>query len=147
MSIRHKSDNFVVIDDYGHHPTEIATTLKAVREASPQSKIIVIFQPHRYTRTQNLMSDFAKCFMDADKLYITDIYAASEQPIEGIDAPRLISEVQKHGFKDVTYLPNLDDFLQTLEKEEEKSIIITFGAGSITNFSYKVAEYLKDRGL
>ena len=147
LSIRHKSDNFVVIDDYGHHPTEIATTLKAVREASPQSKIIVIFQPHRYTRTQNLMSDFAKCFMDADKLYITDIYAASEQPIEGIDAPRLISEVQKHGFKDVTYLPNLDDFLQTLEQEENKAIIITFGAGSITNFSFKIAEYLKDRGL
>lgn len=147
MSIRHKSNNFVVIDDYGHHPTEIATTLKAVREASPQSKITVIFQPHRYTRTQNLMSDFAKCFMDADKLYITDIYAASEQPIEGIDSPRLITEVQKHGFKDVTYLPNLDDFLQTLEKEESNSIIITFGAGSITNFSYKIAEYLKDRGL
>ena len=147
MSIRHKSENYVVIDDYGHHPTEIATTLKAVREARPGSKITVIFQPHRYSRTQNLMSDFAKCFMDADKLYITDIYAASEQPIEGIDAPRLISEVQKHGFKDVTYLPNLDDFLQTLEKEENSGIIITFGAGSITNFSYKIAEYLKDRGL
>ncbi len=147
MTIRFKNDNFIVIDDYGHHPTEIATTLKAVREAKTDGRIIVVFQPHRYSRTQNLMNDFAKCFMDADKLYITDIYAASEQPIEGIDAQRLIQEVQNHGFKDVSYLENLNDFLPTLHDEKGNTIIITFGAGSITNFSFVIADYLKERGM
>ena len=147
MSIRYKSEKYIVIDDYGHHPTEIATTLKAVREASPESSIVVIFQPHRYTRTRDLMSDFAKCFMDADKLYITDIYAASEKAIEGITAEKLIAEVKNHGFKDVSYLPNLNDFLPCLDESTEKhTIIMTFGAGSITNFSYTVADYLKERG-
>ena len=148
MSIRYKSDKYIVIDDYGHHPTEIATTLNAVREASPESSIVVIFQPHRYTRTRDLMSDFAKCFMDADKLYITDIYAASEKPIEGIVAEKLIAEVKNHGFKDVSYLPNLNDFLPSLDEEsnDKHTIIMTFGAGSITNFSYSVADYLKERG-
>ncbi len=146
MSIRYKSDEFIVIDDYGHHPTEITTTLKAVREARNSSQIIVIFQPHRYSRTQNLMNDFAKCFMDADKLYITDIYAASEKPIEGIDAQRLIQEVQNHGFKNVSYLENLNDFLPLLNNEKN-TIVLTFGAGSITNFSFVVADYLKERGM
>ena len=147
MSIRYKSEKYIVIDDYGHHPTEIATTLKAVREASPESSIVVIFQPHRYTRTRDLMSDFAKCFMDADKLYITDIYAASEKAIEGIVAEKLIAEVKNHGFKDVSYLPNLNDSLSDFDDNNEKhTIIMTFGAGSITNFSYIIADYLKERG-
>ena len=143
----HKSDKYIVIDDYGHHPTEIATTWKAVREASPESSIVVVFQPHRYTRTRDLMSDFAKCFMDADKLYITDIYAASEKAIEGITAEKLITEVKNHGFKDVSYLPNLNDFLPYLDENTAKhTIIMTFGAGSITNFSFVIADYLKERG-
>ncbi len=147
MSIRYKSEKYIVIDDYGHHPTEIATTLKAVREASSESSIVVIFQPHRYTRTRDLMSDFAKCFMDADKLYITDIYAASEKAIEGIVAEKLIAEVKNHGFKDVSYLPNLNDSLSDFDDNNEKhTIIMTFGAGSITNFSYIIADYLKERG-
>lgn len=147
MSVRYKSDKYIVIDDYGHHPTEISTTLKAVREASPESSIVVVFQPHRYTRTRDLMSEFAKCFMDVDRLYITDIYAASEKAIEGITAEKLISEVKNHGFKDVSYLPDLNDFLPKLDEISEKhSVIMTFGAGSITNFSYTVADYLKERG-
>lgn len=147
MSIRYKSEKYIVIDDYGHHPTEISTTLKAVREASQESNIVMVFQPHRYTRTKALMSDFAKCFMDADKLYITDIYAASEKAIEGITAERLITEVRNHGFKDVSYLPNLNDFLLSLDAENNQhTIIMTFGAGSITNFSYVIADYLKERG-
>lgn len=146
MSLRHKDDKFMVFDDYGHHPTEIATTLKAVREASANSRIVVVFQPHRYSRTQNLMSDFAKCFMDADKLYITDIYAASEKPIEGIDSERLVSEVKGHGFKDVTYLPEWKEFLNDIKEFDDRhTIIITFGAGSITNFSFEIASYIKER--
>ena len=93
------------------------------------------------------MNDFAKCFMDADKLYITDIYAASEKAIEGITAEKLITEVKNHGFKDVSYLPNLNDFLPYLDENTAKhTIIMTFGAGSITNFSIVIADYLKERG-
>ena len=86
--------------------------------------------------------------MDADKLYITDIYAASEKVIEGIVAEKLIAEVKNHGFKDVSYLPNLNDFFTFFDEErnEKHTIIITFGAGSITNFSFAVADYLKERG-
>ena len=85
--------------------------------------------------------------MDADKLYITDIYAASEKAIEGIVAEKLIAEVKNHGFKDVSYLPNLNDSLSDFDDNNEKhTIIMTFGAGSITNFSYIIADYLKERG-
>lgn len=147
MSIRYKSDNIIVMDDYGHHPTEISTTLKAVREASADSKIIVIFQPHRYSRTQNLMSDFAKCFMDADTLFVTDIYAASEKAIDGIDAERLVAEIRGYGFKNVSYLPEWKDFFKTADGiGEEKTVVITFGAGSITNFSFEIGEYFEKRG-
>ncbi|MBQ3033394.1 MAG: UDP-N-acetylmuramate--L-alanine ligase [Deferribacterales bacterium] len=146
MSRRYDNNGIIVLDDYGHHPTEIATTLKAVREAMPGRKISVIFQPHRYSRTQNLMGEFAKCFMDADKLFITDIYAASEQPIEGIDSEVLIREIKNYGFRDITYLPKWHDFFDYIDESDgEESVIITFGAGSITNFSYEIADYLKGK--
>lgn len=146
MSMRYVSETNKVIDDYGHHPTEISTTLKAIRESSPNSRIIVIFQPHRYSRTQNLMSDFAKCFMDADRLFITDIYAASESPIEGVSSSVLVEEVSKHGFKDVTYLPALDEFYKVIDEEcTNDTIFITFGAGNITNFSFDIARYLENK--
>ena len=144
MSVRYKDDSVIVVDDYGHHPTEIITTLKAIREASTNSRIMVVFQPHRYSRTRDLMSDFAKCFMDADSLFVTDIYAASEEAIEGINSERLINEIKGHGLKDVHYLPKWDDFFKEIdENRSEHTIIVTFGAGSITNFSFQIAEYIE----
>ncbi len=142
MSVRYDGDKCIVIDDYGHHPTEITATLKAIREAMPNNKIVTIFQPHRYSRTASLMSDFAKCFMDTDKLFITDIYAASEQPIEGIDAQALIDNIKKHGFKDINYLADFQDFYKQVDElGTEKVVIVTFGAGDITKFSHELAEY------
>ncbi len=142
MSVRYDGDDCIVIDDYGHHPTEIAATLKAIREAMPNNKIVTVFQPHRYSRTENLMSEFAKCFMDADKLYITNIYAASEQPIEGVDSHVLISNIKKHGFKDINYLPNFESFYDQIDDlGTEKVVVVTFGAGDITKFSHELAAY------
>jgi len=144
MTIRYKDDDFTVIDDYGHHPTEISITLKAIREAVADSKIVVIFQPHRYSRTAALMSEFAKCFMDADVLYVTDIYAASETPMVGINSLSLIKEIKNYGFKNISYLQNLKDMFKDIQKDKTKhTVYITFGAGSITNFSKDLAEHFK----
>lgn len=146
MSVRFESDNMIALDDYGHHPTEIAVTLKALREAMPGRKIVVVFQPHRYSRTQNLLGEFMKCFMDADKLFVTDIYAASEKPIEGITSEYLVSEMKSHGVRDVTYLPRWKDFFGYVEEmDDSPKVIATFGAGSITNFSHEIGAYFAEK--
>lgn len=147
MSKRYEDNRFIVLDDYGHHPTEIATTLKAVREAVPGRKISVIFQPHRYSRTKNLMGEFAKCFMDADRLFITDIYAASEEPLAGVDSQALIKEIKNYGFRDIAYLPKWEQFFDCINDfGDGGDVIITFGAGNITKFSYEIAKYLENGG-
>ncbi len=145
LTIKYDKNNITVIDDYGHHPTEISTTLKAVRDAYGNRKIIAIFQPHRYTRTQALLNEFSKCFYDADKLYITDIYAASEQPIEGINGKLLEDEIKRHGFKDAHYVKSMDNILQELNNLEENTVIITLGAGNITAFSDRIKEFLEEK--
>lgn len=137
-------DDFKVIDDYGHHPTEISTTLKAIREAFHEYRIIVIFQPHRYSRTSALMAEFAKCFFDADELYISEIYAASEDPIENVNSLNLVTEIKKHGFKDVFHIKEPSDFLQSLDHyTNKKTVFVTLGAGDITNFSSELASVLE----
>lgn len=146
LTLKLDSDDVKVIDDYGHHPTEISTTLKAVREAFHDYRLVAIFQPHRYSRTSALMIDFAKCFFDADELYVSDIYAASEDPIENVNSERLVSEIKKHGFKDVFYIKRASDFLQSVDKySDKKTVFITLGAGDITNFSSELATVLEDR--
>lgn len=143
MSLLLDTDDLKIIDDYAHHPTEISTTLKAVRDAFADYKVVVIFQPHRYSRTASLMNDFAKCFFDADELYISDIYPASEEPIAGVTSGVLVNEIKRHGFKDVFYLKNVKDFFKIIdEKKETKTVYITLGAGDITNFSAELAEYV-----
>ncbi|MBC7196435.1 MAG: hypothetical protein H5U39_04180 [Deferribacterales bacterium] len=143
LSKRFETDNIVVFDDYGHHPTEIKATLKAIREAYEDRKVVVVFQPHRYTRTKLLMNDFAKSFFNSDVVFVTDIYAASEDPIEGVNSQALVEEIKKHGFKDVFYLEKESDFFKHCEKlKDENLVIVTLGAGSITKFSFEIAEFL-----
>jgi UDP-N-acetylmuramate--alanine ligase len=142
LSIRYKSENLCIIDDYGHHPTEIAATLKAIREALSGYKICVIFQPHRYTRTLNLKSEFAKCFLDADHLFIADIYPASEQPIDGVDSEMLLDEIKRYGFKDANLLKQWSDFYPKFEEiRVENTAIVVMGAGNISKFSYELADH------
>ncbi len=146
LTTRYTDGSCIVMDDYGHHPTEIKTTLKAVRGAYNDKKILAIFQPHRYTRTAALMKEFATAFFDADMLFITDIYAASEDKIEGVDSEALVKEIKTRGFKNVKYIPSFDGgVFEYLEKEGgcEDTVMLTLGAGTITKFSHELGEAVK----
>ena len=121
-----------VVDDYGHHPTEIKATLSAARIGAPNRRIVVLFQPHRYTRTNDLMDEFASAFNNADVLFVTDIYAASEPPIEGVDAEVLTRRIKSYGHKNAEYIGELESAAATLgEVVREGDLVITLGAGSV----------------
>ena len=118
-----------VVDDYGHHPTEIRATLSAARE-SGYRHVHVIFQPHRYTRTRDLMADFATAFDEADTVQILDIYAASEEPIPGVDAPALVRAI---GRKEVQYAASFEEAIsRTVAQAVDGDVIVTLGAGSVS---------------
>jgi UDP-N-acetylmuramate--alanine ligase len=128
-----------VVDDYGHHPTEIRATLSAARE-SGYARVHVIFQPHRYTRTRDLMAEFATAFDEADTVQVLDIYAASEEPIAGIDAPALVREV---GRKEVQYAASFEEAVnRTVAQAADGDVILTLGAGSVSQAAGMVLEAL-----
>ena len=123
----------LVVDDYGHHPTEIAATLAAARKGFPDRRIVVAFQPHRYSRTQALLEDFGRAFFDADKVLVTDIYAASEPPIPGVTGRSVVEAILSHGQREAFYVPRVADLAQALaEVTEPGDLVMTLGAGSIT---------------
>jgi UDP-N-acetylmuramate--alanine ligase len=133
-----------VVDDYGHHPTEILATLSAAKNGSGGRRTVVIFQPHRYSRTQELMNEFALCFNNADVLFVTDIYAASEQPIEGITAEILTENIKQYGHKNVQYIGDVESAAEkVMPFLQEGDLVITLGAGSITRLSDEIVEKLK----
>lgn len=135
-----------VVDDYGHHPTEISATLSAAKSGGHNKRTVVIFQPHRYTRTQELMNEFALCFNNADVLFITDIYAASETPIEGITAEVLTENIRQYGHKNVQYIGGLDGAAdKVLPFLQENDLVITLGAGNITRLSDEILEKLRQQ--
>ena len=121
-----------VVDDYGHHPTEVKATLSAARIGAPNRRIVVLFQPHRYTRTNDLMDEFASAFNNADVLFVTDIYAASEPPIDGVNAEVLTGRIKSYGHKNAEYIGELENAPPILrEKVREGDLVITLGAGSV----------------
>lgn len=135
-----------VIDDYGHHPTEITATLSAAKNGSAGRRTVVIFQPHRYSRTKELMAEFALCFNNADVLYVTDIYAASETPIEGITAEILTENIKKYGHKNANYIGAVENAAeQVIPHLQEGDLVITLGAGTITRLSDEILEKLKQQ--
>ncbi len=117
MEIKGDKKGVLVMDDYGHHPTEIVTTLEAVRNGWSDRRLIVIFQPHRYTRTRALFDEFVKAFYQSDILIILPIYAASEKPIEGVDAASLCEGIRKHGHKDVRFASDFNECLSMVSIE------------------------------
>ncbi|HEX7958722.1 MAG TPA: UDP-N-acetylmuramate--L-alanine ligase [Terriglobales bacterium] len=144
FQLRGRVNNISVVDDYGHHPTEIRATLAAAKQCA-FNKVHVVFQPHRYTRTRDLMDDFATSFADADSLYILDIYAASEPPIEGVTAEALARRIQKSG-KRVQYLPNFNDAAATVAADARPGdLILTLGAGNVSQLGPIVLEALSQR--
>ena len=141
-----EANGIAVIDDYGHHPTEIVATLSAAKNGSGGRRTVVIFQPHRYSRTKELMNEFALCFNNADVLYVLDIYAASEQPIEGITAEILTENIRQYGHKDVNYIGGIETAAaKVVENLQENDLVITLGAGSITRLSDEILEKLNRR--
>src|SRR5579864_2807921 len=134
-----------VIDDYGHHPTEVRATLAAARQCGFR-KIHVIFQPHRYTRTQLLMEEFANAFGDADTLFILDIYAASEAPIEGITGETLAERIEEVGKHEAHYVSSFAEAAEAVVAGAQAGeMILTLGAGSVSQLGPMILERLQGR--
>ncbi len=132
-----------VVDDYGHHPTEIRTTLDAVREGW-DGRIVVVFQPHRYTRVRDLREEFECSFYQADVLLITDIYPAGEAPLEGVDADSLAQGIITHGHRNVVRVPRVEDVPAALrERVQSGDLVITLGAGDVTDVGDRLLEQLR----
>ena len=134
-----------VIDDYAHHPTEITTTLLAARQTEPK-RLICVFQPHRYSRTQFLREEFGRAFTPSDILIITDVYAAGEQPIPGITGEILKEEVERQTGKQVIYIPDKDKIARYLgEIVEPGDLVMTMGAGNIYRVGEELVELLMQK--
>jgi len=129
---RGEAGGVLVIDDYGHHPTEIHVTLETLRRRAGDQRTLVLFQPHRFTRTQALWDDFCGAFHQADRLLVTDVYAASEEPIPGIDAKALAGAITRSGHGDAVYAGDLEAATERLAQEaKEGDVVLTLGAGNV----------------
>jgi UDP-N-acetylmuramate--alanine ligase len=121
----------MIVDDYGHHPTEIKATLSAGK-AGFNRRLLVVFQPHRYSRTRDLLKEFGTAFYQADSLILTEIYAAGEAPVEGITGQSLYDQVKQHGHKDVQFLPTHEGIVERLlSMARPGDMILTLGAGDV----------------
>jgi len=130
--LRGEAAGIMVVDDYGHHPTEIKATLAAAKQGWTDRRLVVLFQPHRYTRTRDLLEDFSRAFTDADRLFLTDIYAASEQPIPGVSGARLAEAIKAAGHPSVTLVERKEDLVnQVLPEIKPGDLVLTLGAGDI----------------
>jgi UDP-N-acetylmuramate--alanine ligase len=128
-------NDITVVDDYGHHPAEIRATLEAARGCK-FNRLLVLFQPHRYTRTQHLWNDFSRAFNQADILVLTDIYAASETPIPGVTSEALADAIREAGHKNVHYFRSTQDGIEYLLKQARPGdAILTIGAGNVSRAS------------
>jgi UDP-N-acetylmuramate--alanine ligase len=137
------SPNYRIIDDYGHHPSELAATLQTARSLKPK-RLVVLFQPHRYTRTKALADDFGKVLQKADLVFITDVYAASEKPLKGISGQTLVDAMKVHGDVPATYLPDLAKAHHAIGHAlQPGDLLITLGAGNVHEAGTRLAADLK----
>lgn len=144
MEVLLKNSKYVVLDDYGHHPEEIKATLSAVREAYPDRRMVCLFQPHRYTRTQDMFIELASSFDAADQLILTDIYAAGETPIDGITSEKLVQAMKPQRGDKVIYLPkNKDLVAAVVSRVQPGDVLISLGAGDVTKLGRECATRLK----
>jgi UDP-N-acetylmuramate--alanine ligase len=144
FQLRGRVADVSVIDDYGHHPTEIRATLAAARQCGFR-KVHVVFQPHRYTRTRDLIEEFTQAFGDADSLFVLDIYAASEKPIDGISGEALAQAIREKGGKHAQYTGSFADAVTAATAvAEDGDMILTLGAGSVSQLGPLILEKLKE---
>ena len=145
FQLKGKAAGISVIDDYGHHPTEIKATLAAARQCGFR-RVHVIFQPHRFTRTRDLMDEFTTAFADADTLCLLDIYPASEKPIEGITAEILTGRIIGAGKRSVAYAPSFSDAVAAVATlAQPGDMVLTLGAGSVSQLGALILEKLEPR--
>src|SRR5450432_1726080 len=146
FQMRGKERAITVVDDYGHHPTEIRATLDGARLCGFR-RIHVLFQPHRYSRTFHLMDEFARSFSQADSVFVMDIYAASEKPIEGVTAEALVDRIRQFGHRGVAYVGDLDRGVDALlAAAGDGDLVLTLGAGNVWQAGEKVLERLRAGG-
>ena len=134
---RGQAKGVAIYDDYGHHPTEIAATLKAAKLlVAGKGRLVVVFQPHRYTRTSHLLKDFGPCFAEADHLVITSIYSANEPPIAGVSSAQVVEEVARCGQASVQYIPAWSSIVpHLLAVVKPGDLVLLLGAGDVWKLS------------
>jgi len=142
FQIKHRINDITIVEDYGHHPTEIQVTLEAAYNVE-HNRLVVVFQPHRYTRTKFLLEEFGKSFGKSDHLVVTDIYAASEAPIEGVSARNICEKVIAEGHKEAHYLKKEKIIEHLLKMLQPKDLVIFLGAGDIGKLTDELAEEIK----
>lgn len=139
-------EGVLVVDDYAHHPTEIKAALEAARQSG--RRLICVFQPHRYTRTNFLWNDFVQAFEQADLLLLTSIYSAGEKPLSQITAPRLAREIRQNGHKNVYFLENKEQIIDFLEKRTQSGdLVLTLGAGDVWQVGREFLEKASSRSV
>ncbi|MBU2600172.1 UDP-N-acetylmuramate--L-alanine ligase [bacterium] len=147
FQIKGNVNGILIIDDYAHHPTEIKATLESASK-SVKRRIIVVFQPHRFSRTKFLYQEFGKSFHLAHEVIVTDIYAAGEAPIEGVEASLIVEEIRKNGQDKVRYISNFEEIIRYLKKiAQPNDLIITLGAGNIYQVSSNLVKELKNKDV
>ena len=142
FDVRYEDSKFLVVDDYAHHPTEIRETLKAAKGLN-RKRIVALFQPHRYTRTQALLEEFGNSFWAADKLFITDIYAASEEPIPGVSGANVYRAVKGAGHPNVLFIERNRAAQAVLQEVQAGDLVIALGAGDIFQVADELSDFLK----
>jgi len=147
FQVKMEAADLVVLDDYGHHPAEIKAVLQTVAQCWPERRRVVLFQPHRYTRTKALFHEFTTAFYQSDVLLVTDIYGASEPAIPGVEAEKLAQAIAAHGHGGVRYVGSLDNCLQAaLEVIKPGDVVLTLGAGNIYQVADNLVQALEQRG-
>ncbi len=132
-----------IVDDYGHHPVEIAAVLKAARQVA-EGRVIAVVQPHRFTRLESLMEEFSTCFSDADAVFVADVYAAGENPIEGIDKDALVEGIRRFGHRSVQPLESVEALPGVIAAEaKDGDLVVLLGAGDITQWAYALPGQLE----
>ncbi len=136
----------MLIDDYGHHPTEIAATLAAARSGWPDRRVVLVFQPHRYTRTRDLLDDFATVLSAADVTVLLDVYAAGEAPIAGADGRAIARAVRSRGTVEPVFVDSLDGLLPVLDGLlQDGDLVLTMGAGDIGGYAAGLPDLLANK--
>jgi UDP-N-acetylmuramate--alanine ligase len=145
LQIKGERRNITVVDDYGHHPTEIRATISALRDAWPERRLVVLFQPHRYSRTKALAEEFYTAFHEADVLLLTEIYSASESPIPGVTAEALIDGIRQHGHRHAYFEPSFEKLAgRALEILAPGDVVLSLGAGNIWQAGENLLEMMQD---